>query len=161
MTAAEEALAAANQKRIEELKRLPQGVDELEFGDLLRIAVRVSRHSGPQVVLSVAGLALQTAGLVPLPVWDAAMMAAAGAVGLARLVKNRHGSTGLVSADSQTADELWRMHPDFALGTFVNILHGIAQAALVDDTELEDQLDAFYPHWSRTDFEFDLRRYLR
>jgi hypothetical protein len=46
------------------------------------------------------------------------------------------------------------------MGILVNILHGIAQAASINDTELENQLDAFYPHWSRTDFEFDLSRYL-
>jgi hypothetical protein len=39
------------------------------------------------------------------------------------------------------------------------VIDSIKNAMSVDDTELEDQLDAFYPHWSRTDFEFDLRRY--
>lgn len=161
VTAEEEAVAAANRARIEELKRLPQGVDELEFGDLLHIAVRASRHSGPEVVLSVAGRALQTAGLVPIPIWDGAMLAAAGAIGLSHLIKHRDGAPDPVSSGSQAAEELWRVHPGFAAGLFVNMLHAIAQAAAVDDTELEDRLDAFYPRWSRTDFEFDLRRHLR
>ena len=65
----------------------------------------------------------------------------------------------LVRAGADGADDLWRTHPEFAMGFVVNILHGIAQAASVDDRDLEDQLDAYYPHWSRVDFEFDLRRY--
>jgi hypothetical protein len=41
------------------------------------------------------------------------------------------------------------------------VIDSIKNATNVDDTQLEDDLDAFYPRWSRTDFEFDLRRYQR
>jgi hypothetical protein len=39
------------------------------------------------------------------------------------------------------------------------VIDSIKNAMDVDDTQLEDELAAFYPRWSRTDFEFDPRRY--
>ena len=35
------------------------------------------------------------------------------------------------------------------------VIDSIKDAVAVDDTALEDELDAYYPTWSRTDFEFD------
>lgn len=154
LTATEQALVAANRAKIEQLKSQPQGVDELELGDLLRV---VTRHSGADIGLSVAGLALQVGGIVPVAIWES-VMAAAG-IGLAVTHRHRDHARELVLASSDSAEELWQTHPEFVMGIVVNILHSIAQAAAIDDTELENRLDAYYPHWSRTDFEFDLRHY--
>jgi len=56
-------------------------------------------------------------------------------------------------------------HPGLALGILTilmgSVIDSIKNAMSVDDTQLEDELDAFYPRWSRTDFEFDPRRYQR
>lgn len=156
LTEAEQALIAANRARVEELKSLPRGIDELELGDLLRV---VTRHSGADIGLSVAGLALQVAGIVPVALWESVMVAA-GVAGFALRHKRHDHAQQLVLAGSDAAEQLWTTHPEFVMATVVNILHSIAQAAAVDDTDLEDRLDAYYPHWSRTDFEFDLRRYL-
>jgi hypothetical protein len=157
LTAAEQRLIAANRAKIEELQTLPQGAEDLELADLLHM---VTRRSGGEIGLSVAGLALQVAGIVPITVWEG-VMTTAGAAGLALRHKHQGRAHELVRAGSDGADELWKAHPEFVMGTIVNILHGIAQAASVDDTDLENKLDAFYPHWSTTDFEFDLRHYLR
>lgn len=154
-SAAEEALIAANRARIEQLKTLPQGVDEPDLGLMLHL---VARHAAPDVALSVAGLALSAAGLVPLRLWEAAITTIAGSAALAVRLSHRHH---LASAGegAQTADQLWKVHPDYVMAMLTNMLQATLAAASIDDTELEDQLDHFYPRWSRTDFEFDLRRF--
>jgi hypothetical protein len=64
---------------------------------------------------------------------------------------------------SETAAQLWQNHPGLAMEILTtvigSVIDSIKNAMSVDDTQLEDELDAFYPRWSRTDFEFDLRRY--
>jgi hypothetical protein len=77
MTAAEQALIASNRAKIEHLKTLPQGADEIELGDLFRV---VTRHSGAEIGLSVAGLALQVAGLVPVAVWESVVTTAGASI---------------------------------------------------------------------------------
>jgi hypothetical protein len=79
LTVGEQALIAANRAKIKELRTLPQGADDLELGDLLRI---VAHHSGGEVGLSVAGLALQVACIVPITLWDW-VLTTAGAAGVA------------------------------------------------------------------------------
>jgi hypothetical protein len=63
---------------------------------------------------------------------------------------------------SERAQELWKKHPGIAAAIVLTVMGRVADsiknAMSVDDTELENQLDAFYPTWSRTDFEFGLPR---
>jgi hypothetical protein len=40
-------------------------------------------------------------------------------------------------------------------------IHRSIAATAVDDSQLEDDLDAYYPTWSRTDFEWDITRVAR
>jgi hypothetical protein len=47
------------------------------------------------------------------------------------------------------------------MGIVRNVIDSVVAAASIDDSQLEDELDAFYPRWSRTDLEFDPRRYQR
>ncbi len=160
VSAADRALIEANRAKIAELRSRPDpspdGRDVLD--DLLA-------RSHPGMALAVGAWFLQITGVLPV----AAVEGAALAVGLAgaagRHVRQRHGATEVSPSASEGAEQLWRTHPGLAM-TFVitvmgMVIDSLKNAASVDDTELEDELDAAYPRWSRTDFEFDLRRYQR
>jgi hypothetical protein len=156
---AERALVAANRARIEQLKALPRGVDEPDLGLMLHF---IARRAAPDVALSVTGLVLSTAGLVPISLWEAAVATIAGTAAVAARLTRRHqlaGTAGLAGG-SQAAEQLWSAHPRFVMDMLVNMLEATLTAATIDDTDLEDELDRFYPRWSRTDFEFDLRRFM-
>jgi hypothetical protein len=115
--------------------------------------------------LAVAAWVLQATGLVPMPVVDSAAMAASAVGFVGRKFAHRLHAAHVSEEASQSAARLWEKHPGIAAAIVSTVMwcviDSIKHAMSVDDTELEDELDAFYPRWSRTDFEFDLRRYQR
>jgi hypothetical protein len=89
-----------------------------------------------------------------------------GAVGfVGREVSHRLHAEQVPEEATQRANRLWQNHPGLATQILTTVMgtviDSIKNAIRVDDRELEDELDAFYPRWSRIDFEFDLRRYQR
>jgi hypothetical protein len=115
--------------------------------------------------LAAAAWLLQATGLVPLRVVDSAAMAVSAAGFVGRKFAHRLHAAHVSEEASQTAARLWEKHPGIASAIVSTVMwcviDSIKNAINVDDTQLEDELDAFYPRWSRTDFEFDLRRYQR
>ena len=91
------------------------------------------------------------------------VVTAVGYVG--RRVGHRLHTAQVSPEASETAARLWNNHPGLAMEICTTIMgrviDSIKDAGAVDDTALEDELDAYYPTWSRTDFEFDPLRHLR
>jgi hypothetical protein len=119
----------------------------------------------PTISLAVAAWVLQATGLIPIPVFDSAAAAVMGVSYVGRRMGHRLNASTVPQEASEGATQLWQTHPGIAtqilLTVWGRIIDGLKNAATVDDAEPEDELDAFYPRWSRTDFEFDLRRYQR
>jgi hypothetical protein len=149
----------ANRARIAELKTRAYASPDLH--DLIWDIMK--RSNPPALSLAAAAWILQAVGLVPTPMFGAAAVAV-GAVGaVSRRVGHRLHAEQIPPAASQAAEQLWQRHPglvmsllSIALGM---IIDSIQNAMSVDDSELEDELDAFYPRWSRVDFEVDPRRF--
>jgi hypothetical protein len=158
--AEDQALVNANRNKIAELRTRTYSSPDLQ--DLVG---EIMARSHPALSLAAAGWVLQATGLVPIPIFDSAVMAA-GAVGLiGRQVGHRLQAEQVPQEARAGAAQLWQSHPGLAIEILTtvmgSILDRIRNAMSVDDTRLEDELDAFHPRWSRTDFEFDLRRYQR
>jgi hypothetical protein len=159
ISAREQALVNANRKRIAELRTRADPSPDL--GDI--IADIMGRSHPPTVSLAAAGWVLQATGLVPRPVVGSALLAV-GAVGyISRQFEHHLHAEHVTPHASDAATHLWQRHPHLAAQLVVGLMYcviaGIKNAMDVDDTQLEDELDAFYPRWSRTDFEFDPRHW--
>jgi hypothetical protein len=159
ISASEQAVIDANRKRIAELRAVAYPSPDL--GDI--VSDIMGRSHPPTVSLAAAGWLLQAAGLVPRPLVGSAVLAA-GAVGyISRQFEHRLHAEHVSEEASDAGTRLWQNHPGLAaelvIGVMYCVIDSIKNAMNVDDTQLEDELDAFYPHWSRTDFEFDPRRF--
>ena len=141
-SAAEEAVIAANRAKIAELKTRRHAAAP----DLHEMVIVAVRRSAPEFAVSTVGWLLQATGLVPYTVWDAAVMTSAGAAGYARARVSRRmrerESLAQRAVAERAATSLWRRHPSFAVATMLGVLSSVQHAASVDDTELEDALDA-------------------
>jgi hypothetical protein len=157
----ERALAEANRQKIEELKTLPNPSPDLH--DIVSEIMAMTHP--PTISLAAAGWVLQLTGLIPLPVFDSAAAAVMGVSYIGRRVGYRLHAAQVPQEASDCATKLWQTHPGIAHQIVITltgrIIDSLKNAASVDDSELEDELDAFYPRWSRTDFEFNPRRYQR
>jgi hypothetical protein len=161
ISAEEHALVEANREKIAELRTRVYPSPDLH--DL--IADIMARSNPPTLSLAVAAWILQATGLVPTPVMESAAVTL-GAVGfVGREVRHRVHAEQVPEEATQGANRLWQNHPGLAMQILTTVMgtviDSIKNAIRVDDRELEDELDAFYPRWSRTDFEFDLRCYQR
>jgi hypothetical protein len=157
----ERALIEANRERLEELKALPNVSPDLR--DI--VSEMMAMAHPPTLSLAVAAWILQATGLIPMPVFDSAAAAVTPVGYVGRRVGHKLHAAQVPQETSDGATRLWHTHPGLTTAIVVtvmdSIIGGIKAAMTVDDTELENELDAFYPRWSRTDFEFDLRRYQR
>ena len=161
VSAEDQALIEANHAKIEELRTLPSPSPDLH--DLVTEIMAMANP--PALSLAVAGWLLQATGLVPMPIFGSAVMAIRAAGFIGHQLEHRLHSADVPSEARDGAAQLWERHPGIALSILTvlmgTVIDSLKNATSVDDTELEDELDAFYPRWSRTDFEFDLRRYRR
>ncbi|MDQ6745193.1 MAG: hypothetical protein M3Z27_04130 [Actinomycetota bacterium] len=152
ISATERELIESNRRQIEELRTRPY-----PSPDLQDIVSDIMSRAHPTMGLAVAAWVLQATGLLPIPVAEGAAMAA-GALGVIAPRLGRLHAAQVPASASAGAAQLWQTHPELAMEiirTVIDrVISSIKQAASIDDTELEDQLDAFYPRWSRTDFEF-------
>jgi hypothetical protein len=159
ISAQEQALINANRKRIAELRTRADPSPDL--GDI--ITDIMGRSHPPTVSLAAAGWVLQATGLVPRPVVGSALLAASAVGYISRQFDHRLHTEQVPPQASDAATRLWQSHPhlvaQLVVGLMYCVIAGIKNAMDVDDTELEDELDAFYPRWSRTDFEFDPRHW--
>jgi hypothetical protein len=158
ISAREQTLVNANRERIAELRK--RAYPSPDLGDI--ITDIMGRSHPPTVSLAAAGWVLQATGLVPRPLVGSIVLAA-GAVGyVSRQFEHRLHAEHVPQQASETASRLWENHPGLAaelvIGVMWCVIDSIKNAMNVDDTQFEDELDAFYPRWSRTDFEFDPRR---
>jgi len=159
ISARERALVTANRERIAELRA--RAYPSPDLGDI--ITDIMGRSHPPTVSLAAAGWVLQATGLIPRPLVGSVVLAA-GAVGyVSRQFEHRLRAEHVPQQASDAASRLWQTHPGIAaelvIGVMWCVIDSFKNAMAVDDTQLEDELDAFYPRWSRTDFEFDPRRY--
>jgi hypothetical protein len=161
ISAQEQALITANRETIAELRTRPYPSPDLQ--DVL--AEIMARTHPPTLTLAVAAWVLQATGLVPIPIFESAALVVGAGTAISRRVGHRLHAEQVPAAASEGAAQLWQDHPGLALGILTilmgSVIDSIKTAMSVDDTQLEDELDAFYPRWSRTDFEFDPRRYQR
>jgi hypothetical protein len=100
-----------------------------------------------------------------MPIFGAAVMAAEAAAFIGRGLRHRLQAEPVRPEAAEGATQLWQTHPGLAMSILSvvmwTVIDGIKNAMSVDDTQLERELDTFYPRWSGTDFEFDLPRYRR
>jgi hypothetical protein len=157
ISAREQALINANRTRIAELRT--RAYPSPDLGDI--ITDIMGRSHPPTVSLAAAGWILQATGLVPRPVVGSALLAASAVGYVSRQFEHRLHTEHVPPQASDAATRLWQSHPhlvaELVVGVMYCVIASIKNAMDVDDTELEDELDAFYPRWSRTDFEFDPR----
>jgi hypothetical protein len=152
----EQALAAANGRKIAELRNSRRhNVTAARH----RVVVRCACDAAETVGIVAAGVVLGAFG-VPYLVWDAAASVAVSSVRLVYRMRHRahaaHGSQTPSGAPAPQART--QTHPGFVVSTLIEAARSVKQASEIEDTALEDELDAFYPHRSRTDFELGLRR---
>jgi hypothetical protein len=161
VSAEEQALIKANREKIAELKTLPYPSPDLY--DL--VTEIMGRTKPPTLSLAVAGWVLQATGIAPMPIFGAAVMAVQAIPYIGKELRHRLHAEQVRAEAADGAAQLWQTHPGLALSILTivmgMVIDSIKNAMSVDDRQLEDELDAFYPRWSRTDFEFDLRRYQR
>jgi hypothetical protein len=157
ISAEEEALVKANREKIAEMRTRRYRSPDL--GDVIVDMMGLAR---PSLSLAVAGWALQAIGLVPIPAAALAAMAPAPIGFIGRHLGRRLHAEQVPQSTSEGAALLWQQHAGLAATIVITlmdrVIHGIKNAVSVDDTQLEDELDAFYPHWSQTDFEFGPKR---
>jgi hypothetical protein len=157
----EQAAVRANREKIEQLKTLTYPSPDLHE----IVAEIVAMTNPPALSLAVAAWVLQATGVIPMPIFDSAAAAVTAVGYIGRRVGHRLHTAHVPDEARTGAIQLWQTHPGIANQIVVTVMgrviDSIRNAMSVDDTELENQLDAFYPRWSRTDFEFDLRRYQR
>jgi hypothetical protein len=157
----EQTVVRANRERIEQLRTLAYPSPDLH--DI--VADMIALTNPPALSLAVAAWVLQATGVIPMPIFDSAAAAVTAVGYIGRRVGHRLHTAHVPPEATDGAIQLWQSHPGIATQIIVTVMgrviDSIRNAMNVDDTELEDQLDAFYPRWSRTDFEFDLRRYQR
>jgi hypothetical protein len=145
------ALIAANRQKLRELHA--RRYDTVpDFADAL---VASTARALPRLALLMTGWSLEETGLLS----DPAVLA---------------GASAFAFATNWLADRGYDVDPlrprQAPAGLFYDDLSGLVvwfgldavrrflAAATIDDTRLEDELDAYYPSWSRTDFEWDIRR---
>jgi hypothetical protein len=161
VSAEEQALIKANREKIAELRTRAYPSPDLH--DV--VADIMARTNPPTLSLAAAGWVLQATGLVPMPIFDSAVMAVNAVGFIGRELGHRLHAEQVGAETTNGAARLWRTHPGLTLSILTivmsTVIDSIKNAMSADDTQLEDELDAFYPRWSRTDFEFDLRRYQR
>lgn len=159
ISAQERALIDANRQKIEHLKTLPYWNPDIH--DVVEEIMAMANL--PTLSLAAAAWVLHAVGLVPVPIFDAsaAGVMAVGYVG--RQLGHRLHAASVPEEATKTATQLWQTHPGIAstilLTVISRVIDSIKNAATVDDSALEAELDAYYPRWSRTDFEFDPRHY--
>jgi hypothetical protein len=149
--AEDRALIASNRQRLAELRAQPYDTVP-DFGDAL---VASAARSLPRLALLMTGVSLEETGLLS----DPALLAGAGAFAFAYnwLADRGYEVDSLRPSQAPAGlfyDDLSGLTVWFALDAVRRFL----AAATIDDTQLEDELDAYYPRWSRTDFEWGIRR---
>lgn len=159
ISAEERALIEANRQKIEQLKTLPYWNPDIH--DVIEELMALTHP--PTLCLAAVGWILNATGLVPIPIFNAAAAAVMAAGWVGGQVSHRLHGADVSDEASETATQLWRTHPGIAstilITVMARVIDSIKNAASVDDSELEAELDAYYPKWSRTDFEFDPRHY--
>ncbi len=146
-----------NRKRLEELRH--ERVGSPDLGDIVREIAEMSDYG---LDFAVAAWILAGIGVLPVLPLVAAGITADVAIDTGKYVVHRlHHSALVEGQDDGDPKELWKSHPGIAASiaqtVMQRVVDSIVDAASVDDTEIEDELDHFYPRWSQTDFEFDPR----
>ncbi len=150
----DEAVIAANRARLAELRSLPaNGIPD--FPDALVASVT---RLVPGLSQAMTMLALKDAGLLP----EDAVLAGASALAY---IANWLADRGYGPDSSEPANPAPGLFYENSVGLVAWLLldwiHRSIAATEVDDRQLEDDLDAYYPTWSRTDFEWDITRVAR
>jgi hypothetical protein len=147
----EKAVIADNRAKLAELYSQPYSTIP-DFSDAL---IASAARSIPGLGVVMTTVALTDAGVLP----HDAVIAGASALGLIANWLVDHGY-GLDAADP--AEPPAGLFYDDSIGVLTWLLldwiHRSMVAAEIDDQELENELDAYYPRWSRTDFEWDITR---
>jgi hypothetical protein len=147
----EQAVIAANRARLAELHSQPHSTIP-DFPDAL---VASAVRSIPGLGAAMSTLALKDAGLLP----HDAVIAGASALGL---IANWIADHGYGWDAAELTEPQASLFYEGSVGVLAWLLldwiHRSMVAAEVDDEELEKELDAYYPRWSRTDFEWDITR---
>ena len=150
-SAADEAVIAANRARVQELRSTrSSGIPD--FPDALVASVT---QIVPGLSQAMTTLGLKDAGLLP----EDAVIAGASALAC---IANWLADRGYGPEPSEPLQPAPALVYDNAVGLVAWLLldwiHRSIAATEVDDNQLEDDLDAYYPRWSRTDFEWDITR---
>jgi hypothetical protein len=147
----EKAVIAANRARLAELYSQPYSTIP-DFSDALVASVV---RSIPRLGVAMGALALEESGLLP----HDAVIAGVSALGLIANWIADHGYDRDAADPAQPPAGLFYEGSVGVLAwLLLDWIHRSMVAAEVDDQELETELDAYYPRWSRTDFEWDITR---
>jgi hypothetical protein len=143
--AEEQRLINANRERLAELQRRVYPSPDLHdvIADVMAYA------NPPTLSLAVAGCVLHATGVVPMPIFGSAVMAAHAADFVRRELGHRLRAAEVPAEAADGAAQLWQTHAGLALSLLTilmdTVIDSIKNAIAVDDTALEDELDAFYP----------------
>jgi hypothetical protein len=147
--ATDEALVTANRAKLAELRSLPSsGIPD--FPDALVASVT---RLVPGLSQAMTTLALNDAGRLAE---DAVIAGASALAYIANWLADRGFGPDSSEPLSPAPPLLYGDAVGLVAWLLLDWIHRSIEAAAVDDSQLEDDLDAYYPRWSRSDFEWDI-----
>ncbi len=153
-SAIDEAVIAANRARLAELRSLPSSRIP-DFPDALVASVT---RLLPGLSQAMTMLALKDDGLLPE---DAVLAGASALAYIANWLADRGYGPDTSEPGTPAPGLFYENSVGLVAWLLLDWIHRSIAATEVDDSQLEDDLDAYYPTWSRTDFEWDITRAAR